>query len=105
MILFGVQKNSNIVKLEEDDVGSIFDFLSNNGSELLLKTWEHIAISLIAALLGIIVAVTLGIVLTRLPKLANIVIGILNVVQTFPSFAIRSEEHTSELQSRGQLVC
>ena len=88
MILFGVQKNSNIVKLEEDDVGSIFDFLSNNGSELLLKTWEHIAISLIAALLGIIVAVPLGIVLTRLPKLANIVIGILNVVQTFPSFAI-----------------
>nr|WP_249306339.1 ABC transporter permease [Lederbergia citrea] len=63
-------------------------FLSSNGLEMLYKTWEHIGISLIAALLGIIVAVPLGIVLTRLPKIANIVMGILSVVQTFPSFAI-----------------
>ncbi|MBS4210432.1 ABC transporter permease [Bacillus sp. FJAT-50079] len=67
---------------------SIFEFLSSNGSELLFKTWEHIWISLIAALLGIIVAVPLGVALTRVPKLAGIVMGILSVVQTFPSFAI-----------------
>ena len=66
----------------------ILNFLSNNGSELLFKTWEHLYISLIAALLGIIVAVPLGIVLTRLPKIAGIVMGILSVIQTFPSFAI-----------------
>lgn len=71
-----------------NDMESIFTFLSSNGSELLLKTWEHISISLIAALLGIIVAVPLGIILTRLPKTANIVMGILNIIQTFPSFAI-----------------
>ncbi|RHW31521.1 ABC transporter permease [Neobacillus notoginsengisoli] len=34
------------------------------------------------------VAVPLGIALTRVPKVAGIVMGILSVVQTFPSFAI-----------------
>lgn len=67
---------------------SITNFLSSNGSELLVKTWEHLFISLIAAILGILVAVPLGIALTRLPKIAGIVMGILGIVQTFPSFAI-----------------
>lgn len=67
---------------------SITSFLSSNGSELLVKTWEHLYISLTAALLGIIVAVPLGVALTRLPKIAGFVMGILGIVQTFPSFAI-----------------
>src|SRR5690625_6903627 len=67
---------------------SIFSFLSSNGSELLFKIWEHIYISLIAASLGILVAVPLGVLLTRIPKFANAVMGVLSIVQTFPSFAI-----------------
>src|SRR5690625_7493495 len=50
--------------------------------------WEHIYISLIAASLGILVAVPLGVLLTRIPKFANSVMGVLSIVQTFPSFAI-----------------
>jgi len=67
---------------------SILDFFTNNGSEMLFKTWEHLYISLIAALLGIIVAVPLGIALTRMPKLAGFVMGLLGIIQTVPSFAI-----------------
>lgn len=67
---------------------SFLQFLNTNGSEMLFKTWEHIYISLIAAGLGILVAVPLGIALTRIPKVASLVMGILSVVQTFPSFAI-----------------
>lgn len=69
-------------------MSSILSFLTNNGTELLFKIWEHLYISLIAASLGIIVAVPLGILLTRIPKIANFVMGILSIVQTFPSFAI-----------------
>lgn len=69
-------------------MGSLFDFLSENGIELIVKTWEHIYISLIAILLGIIVAVPLGVLLTRVPKIANFILGLLNVLQTIPSFAI-----------------
>lgn len=69
-------------------MGSLFDFLSENGIELIVKTWEHIYISLISILLGIIVAVPLGVLLTRVPKIANFILGLLNVLQTIPSFAI-----------------
>lgn len=67
---------------------NLLDFLSVNGIELIVKTWEHIYISLIAIFLGIIVAVPLGVLLTRVPKIANFILGLLNVLQTIPSFAI-----------------
>ena len=67
---------------------SILLFLNNNGAELAFKIWEHLYISLIAASLGIIVAVPCGVLLTRIPKVADLIMGILNIVQTFPSFAI-----------------
>lgn len=67
---------------------SIIQFLNENGIDMLVKTWEHIYISLIAAGLGILVAVPLGVALTRLPKIAGFVMGLLSIVQTFPSFAI-----------------
>lgn len=66
----------------------LFDFLNANGSEMLVKTWEHLYISLIAAVLGIIVAIPLGVILTRTPKGASFVMGLLGIIQTFPSFAI-----------------
>ncbi|MBA9025303.1 ABC transporter permease [Peribacillus huizhouensis] len=66
----------------------IIEFFTNYGGEMLFKTWEHLYISLIAALLGIIVAVPLGVALTRFPKSAGFVMGILGIIQTFPSFAI-----------------
>jgi osmoprotectant transport system permease protein len=69
-------------------MNTFLQFLSTNGSEMIFKTWEHLYISVIAALLGIIVAVPLGVVLTRFPKGAGFVMGILGVIQTFPSFAI-----------------
>lgn len=67
---------------------TILQFMDTYGGEMLFKTWEHLYISIIATLLGIIVAVPLGVVLTHFPKGAGIVMGILGVIQTFPSFAI-----------------
>lgn len=63
-------------------------FLADNGEQLLVKTWEHFYISLIAVVLGVIVAIPLGVLLTRVPKIAGFVIGTVGVVQTFPSLAI-----------------
>ncbi|UYO35195.1 ABC transporter permease [Bacillus zhangzhouensis] len=66
----------------------IIGFLEKNGGELLTKMWEHLYISLIAVVLGIIVAVPLGVVLTRMKRGAGFVIGIVNIFQTLPSLAI-----------------
>lgn len=63
-------------------------FMESQWLQLLTKGWEHLYISFLAILLGIIVAVPLGVLLTRVPKIANIVIGIVSVMQTFPSLAI-----------------
>ena len=63
-------------------------FFSQYGSELLYKTWEHLYISLISVGLGILIAIPLGIALTRVPKVANFVMGFLGIIQTVPSFAI-----------------
>ncbi|MGQ5205778.1 choline ABC transporter permease OpuBB [Bacillus subtilis] len=66
----------------------IVQFLQTNGGELLYKTYEHITISLIAVILGVLVAVPLGGVLTRMKKGAGTIIGIVNIIQTLPSLAI-----------------
>ncbi|MEI4789344.1 ABC transporter permease [Bacillus sp. FJAT-53060] len=66
----------------------IINFLEKNGGELLTKMWEHLYISLIAVVLGIIVAVPLGVILTRMKKGAGFIIGVVNVFQTLPSLAI-----------------
>ncbi|MET3317429.1 ABC transporter permease [Peribacillus butanolivorans] len=67
---------------------TLLDFLQTNWLELLYKVWEHLYISMIAVFLGILVAVPLGILLTRMKKSASIIIGIANIMQTLPSLAV-----------------
>ncbi len=55
---------------------------------MLYKTWEHLYISLIAVMAGILAAVPLGVLLTRMKRGAGAVIGIVNIIQTLPSLAI-----------------
>ncbi|WP_087972077.1 ABC transporter permease [Oceanobacillus rekensis] len=66
----------------------MMEFFASHGNELLIKTWEHLYISLAAILLGIIVAVPLGIFLSRVPKFADRFISLIGVLQTIPSLAI-----------------
>ena len=64
------------------------EFFALHGNELLFKTWEHLYISLAAILLGIIVAVPLGIILSKVPKFADRFISFVGILQTIPSLAI-----------------
>ncbi|MBM7599650.1 osmoprotectant transport system permease protein [Virgibacillus halotolerans] len=66
----------------------MIEFFSTHGSDLLYKTGEHIYISAIAILLGILVAVPLGVLLTRIPKVADSFISFIGILQTIPSLAI-----------------
>lgn len=66
----------------------MIEFLQVNGNELLQKTLEHFYISLLALLLAMIVAIPLGILLTRTKKLAKLVLSIASVLQTIPSLAV-----------------
>lgn len=66
------------------------DFFAQYGSELLLKTWQQLYISLISVSLGIIVAVPLGILLTRKKKYAGAIMKVVGILQTIPSLALLS---------------
>lgn len=66
----------------------MIQFLQTYGSELMVKIGEHIYISFFALLLGVIVAVPLGILLTRFHKAASFFIGLASILQTVPSLAI-----------------
>ncbi|QQK76123.1 ABC transporter permease [Salicibibacter cibarius] len=70
-------------------MNAIIDFFQANGGEMLFLTSQHLFITLSALFLGIIVAVPLGVGLNKVPsKLGNVVIGIVSILQTFPSLAI-----------------
>lgn len=66
------------------------NFWNQYGAEILLKFWEHFYISFSAIILGIIVAVPLGAVLTRLKKGSETIINIVGFFQTIPSLALLS---------------
>lgn len=63
-------------------------FFSVYGVELLAKTWQHLYISAISLGLGVIVAVPLGVLLTRTKKLASVVVSIASMLQTIPALAL-----------------
>ncbi|MDA9471756.1 ABC transporter permease [Enterococcus sp. 5H] len=63
-------------------------FLQEKGNELVTKIGEHIFISGVALLLGVLLAVPIGILLTRTKKTAAVVIGLTSALQTVPSLAL-----------------
>lgn len=63
-------------------------FLQEYGGQLVSKTIEHFYISIIALLIAIVVAVPLGILLSKTKRTANIILTIAGVLQTIPTLAI-----------------
>src|SRR2546427_941923 len=66
-------------------------------NEIVELTVEHLVLVVASMAVAIAVALPAGILLTRRAPLQRWVLGFANVM--------RSEEHTSELQSQSNLVC
>ncbi|MGP4107096.1 ABC transporter permease/substrate-binding protein [Virgibacillus sp. L01] len=57
--------------------------------DILLETiWEHLQISLMSLIIAIVIAVPLGLILTRYQRVAEPIIGVSAVMQTIPSLAV-----------------
>ncbi|MCG2137066.1 ABC transporter permease [Staphylococcus epidermidis] len=63
-------------------------FLQEYGSQLLSKAVEHFYISMFALLLAIVVAVPLGILLSKTQRTASVVLTVAGVLQTIPTLAV-----------------
>ena len=63
-------------------------FLAQNGSQIVELTLEHLWLTGQAMLLATAIGVPAGIWLTRHPRWAKPVIGVVNIIQTIPSLAL-----------------
>ena len=63
-------------------------YLIDNGGILVNKTFEHLYISVVALLLAMIVAIPLGILLSKREKLSKISLTVAGILQTIPTLAI-----------------
>lgn len=66
----------------------LIETLVERQDQLFQALLEHIGISLISLLIAIVIAIPLGIYLTRNDKLAGPIIGITSMLQTIPSLAL-----------------
>ncbi len=66
----------------------MIEFLLENNTDILQKILEHLYISATSLLLGVLVAVPIGILLTKSKVVAKVVMIIASILQTVPSFAL-----------------
>jgi osmoprotectant transport system permease protein len=68
----------------------IIDFFDKLGLEMVRYTVDHIYLTFLAVLIAVVIAVPLGIYLTRTrwPRLASAVMGTAGIIQTIPTLAL-----------------
>ncbi|MCD9185680.1 MAG: ABC transporter permease/substrate-binding protein [Pyrinomonadaceae bacterium] len=67
---------------------NFFEFISQNWSELLALTREHLLLVFVSTLFAVLIGIPTGILLTRRKSLQTPILGIANILQTIPSLAL-----------------
>lgn len=67
---------------------SFLEFLAGRWTEILGLTLEHVVLVVISTVAGVLIAVPLGLAITRIPTLGRPVLGFAGVIQTVPSLAL-----------------
>ncbi|WP_350342798.1 ABC transporter permease [Proteinivorax tanatarense] len=71
-----------------DGLLDFFEIVTTRTDELILYLLQHLQLSMISLAIVVVIAVPLGIVLTRYKRFAEPVIGITAIFQTIPSLAL-----------------
>ncbi|MDQ0243699.1 osmoprotectant transport system permease protein [Bacillus fengqiuensis] len=66
----------------------LWEVYTDRWDMILLGLWQHIYISLLSMFIALIIAIPLGIYLTRNKRLADSMIGFTGIFQTIPSIAL-----------------
>lgn len=67
---------------------SFLEFVAGRWPEILNLTLEHVVLVVISTVAGVLIAVPLGLAITRIPALGRPVLGFAGVIQTVPSLAL-----------------
>jgi len=71
-------------------MNTLISFLQKLGPEILSRTYEHIYLVFFALVIATIMALFVGVYLTRCrwPKLVSVIMGVAGTIQTIPSLAL-----------------
>ncbi|CDZ76593.1 Glycine betaine/carnitine/choline transport system permease protein OpuCB [Legionella massiliensis] len=69
-------------------MNNYWQFLNSHLAEIYTKLSEHIAISVSAMLLAILLGVSLGLLISSLPRFRPVILGMTSLFQTIPSIAL-----------------
>lgn len=67
---------------------SFWQFVDQQSDKLWSQTWAHIGLTMISLTIAILIAVPIGILITRKQKFAGAVLGFAGILQTIPSIAL-----------------
>lgn len=67
---------------------SFWEFIISHWDEVIDQTVQHLKLTIISMLLASVVGICLGVIITRIEKLASITLGFVGVIQTIPSLAL-----------------
>ena len=67
---------------------SLFDYMLQNRSDVLLRSLQHVGLVSISVGVAVAIGIPLGVLITRKPRLRGPVLAVANVVQTIPSLAL-----------------
>src|SRR2546429_8887980 len=66
----------------------MLDFLKSNWPDILAHIAQHVWLVFISIAIAIVIALPVGVLITRQKRLRGPVLGIANVMQTIPSLAL-----------------
>jgi osmoprotectant transport system permease protein len=66
----------------------MFDYIFQHFDRVWPRLVEHLQISVISLVLAMLIALPLGLLLSRIPKLATPVLVVLGIIYTIPSFSL-----------------
>jgi osmoprotectant transport system permease protein len=69
-------------------VAALWDFLGENGSQVLQLAGQHASLSLLGVGIGVASALPLGVLVSRMPRVGAWVIDISDMLYTIPSLAL-----------------
>ncbi|MBV7391278.1 MULTISPECIES: ABC transporter permease [Enterococcus] len=69
-------------------IDGLINYLSDNSSYIISQLFTHLYISIVSVVLTFLIGFPIGIFLSDNKKIAGIVIGIINVIQTIPSIGM-----------------
>lgn len=69
-------------------ITEVFAIFQSRSNDILLASWQHLQLTFVALSIATLIAIPLGILLTRNKKWAETIIGVTAVFQTIPSLAL-----------------